>query len=112
MEEFQTAGVQGNPAPPKIVSGRPEREHRSVLGIAQNRVGTGCGLDANLVHPAGFEVDFQPRAVLADRQNAVMEHRVPPLGVIRRHHFNLGGIGDLAKVVSPRATIWRDPAFD
>jgi hypothetical protein len=82
MPEFETAGVQGNPAAPKIVGGRSERGDRSVLGIAQKWVSTVRGLNADLVHPARFQVDFQPRTVLVGCQNAVMEHRDSRVRVI------------------------------
>jgi hypothetical protein len=62
MFEFQNARVQGDGTQPVVLVLGTEGDFGTVLGVAQQGIAPGGGLDADLVRAPGFQTDFQPRS--------------------------------------------------
>ncbi len=86
MGKAQPPGMQGDRPEPLVGVLFAERELRAVMGVAEDRVPARGGLDANLMGPAGFEPNFQPRALRMLAQRAVVQHGFLPAG--------MGGVDD------------------
>lgn len=64
------------------------------------------------MHPACFQVDFQPRSPPVSSPHAVGQDRLPGFGMLGRDNFDLGGIRDFAEVIRPGSGGRRDGSLD
>ena len=110
--EAELAGVEGDRAETLVLELFAEGLRRAVLRVADNGVAAGGGLDANLMRPAGFELDFEPGAGGGPGEDSPMHDGQLAAGVVGRHDDRLGHAVAFVEVIGPGALVALNLAFD